>query len=390
MDLLLSGLKWNSCLVYLDDMVIFGRTFEEHLFRLKEVFRRFREAGLKLKPSKCSFCRSQVHFLGHIVSSTGISTDPSKTDFVANWPTPTSRKEVQKFLGLANYYRRFVPGFAAIAKPLHRLTKKTAKFKWTLQCEQAFDDLKQWLTSAPILALPLFSNQFVLDTDASDVGIGAVLSQKQPDGSERVIAYASRVLSKPERRYCVTRKELLAAVSFIKHFRPYLLGNPFLLRTDHSSLTWLYNFKNPEGQLARWLEALQEYNFTIEHRKGRLYGNADAMSRKPCTQCGRDSLIITEDVTLALIKEQNTAIPARSNEDIRKLQMEDPSIGFVLCAKEADERPSPDILKGQSLQVRRLMQLWPRMLVVDGILWRQYEDLETKQEWRQLVVPQSL
>ena len=198
MDLLLSGLKWNSCLVYLDDVIIFVRTFEEHLFRLKEVFRRFREAGLKLKPSKCSFCRSQVYFLGHVVSSTGISTDPSKTDLVANWPTPTSCKDVQKFLGLANYYRRFVSGFASIAKPLHRLTEKTAKFKWSLQCEQAFDDLKQRLTSAPILALPDFSNQFVLDTDASDVGIGAVLSQKQTDGSERVIGYASRVLSKPE------------------------------------------------------------------------------------------------------------------------------------------------------------------------------------------------
>ena len=318
MDLVLSGLKWNACLVYLYDVIIFGRTFEEHLFRLKEVFERFREAGLKLKPSKCSFCRSQVHFLCHVVSSAGVSTDPDKTTLVANWPTPTSCKDVQKFLGLANYYRRFVPGFAAIAKPLHRLTEKTAKFKWPLQCKQAF-------------------------------GIGTVLSQKQSDGREYVIAYASRVVSKPERWYCVTRRELLAAVSFIKHFRPYPLGKPFVLRTDHCSLTWLYNFKNPEGQLARWLEALQEYNFTIEHRKGRLHGNADAMSRRPCTQCGRDSHISTEEVTLALIEQQNIAIPARSHVDIRKLQMEDPSIGFVLHVKETGERPNPEVIKGQSL-----------------------------------------
>ena len=158
------------------------------------------------------------------------------------------------------------------------MTEKTAKFKWSLQCEQALNDFKQHLTSAPILALPDFSKQFVLDTNASDNGIGAILSQKQSDDHEYVVAYASRVLSKPERRYCVTRRELLAAVSFIKHFRPYLLGKPFVLRTDHCSLTWLYNFKNPEGQLAQWLEALQEYNFTIEHRKGHLHGNADAMS----------------------------------------------------------------------------------------------------------------
>ena len=389
MDLLLSGLKWKTCLVYLDDVIIFAHTFEEHLHRLKGVFERFREAGVKLKPSKCLFCRSQVQFLGHVISSAGISTDPSKTILVADWPTPTSGKDVQKFLGLASYYRRFVPACAAIAKPLHRLTEKTAKFKWSTQCEQAFIELKQRLTSAPILALPEFSEHFVLDTDASDVGIGAVLSQKHANGSERVIAYASRVLSKPERRYCVTRKELLAAISFVKHFCPYLLGKPFTLRTDHSSLTWLYNFKNPEGQLARWLEALQEYHFTIEHRKGCLHGNADAMSRRPCSQCGRDSHT-TMEATIAVCKETNTVVPERSNEDIRKLQMEDQSIGFVLRAKEANDRPSPEILKGQSLTVRRLIQLWPRLLISNGTLCRKYEDLGSKQEWTQLVVPQSL
>ena len=198
MDLLLSGLKWNTCLVYLDNVIIYGCTFEEHLFRLKGVFERFREAGLKLKPSKYSFCQTRVHFLGLVVSTEGISTDPSKTSTVASWPTPTCCKDVKKFLGLVNYYRRFVPGCAAIAKRLHRLTEKTAKLKWSHQCEQAFKELKQHLTSAPILTLPDFSKQFVLDTDASDVGIGGILLQKKADDSECVIGYASRVLSKPE------------------------------------------------------------------------------------------------------------------------------------------------------------------------------------------------
>ena len=154
-------------------------------------------------------------------------------------------------------------------------------------------------------------------------------------------------------------------------------------------MTWLYNFKNPEGQLARWLEALQEYHFTIEHCKGRLHGNADAMSRRPCSQCGQDSHT-TIEATIAVCKETNTVIPERSNEDIRKLQMEDQSIGFVLRAKEANDCPSPEILKGQSLTVRRMIQLWPRLLIANGTLCRKYEDLESKQEWTQLVVPQSL
>ena len=386
MDLLLAGLKWNSCLVYLDDVIVVGSTFEEHLLRLREVLERFRDAGLKLKLSKCSFCQEEVHFLGHIVSAKGIQADPSKIDLVANWPVPTSTKEVQKFLGLANYYRRFVPNFATKAKPLHRLTEKTAKFKWSVECQVAFTTLKQCLTTAPILSLPDFTKQFILDTDASDSGIGGVLSQIQQNGSECVIAYSSRVLSKPERRYCVTRKELLAVIYFVKHFRPYLLGKPFVLRTDHGSLTWLSNFKNPEGQMARWLEALQEYNFQIVHRQGRLHGNADAMSRRPCNQCGRQDHIPNEEDLDVYLVQQNSG---DTDQDFRKLQLDDPSIGFVFKAKEENKLPSLEVIKGQSLSTRRLIELWPRLQIHDGMLWRNYEDVQTKQEWKQLIVPQS-
>ena len=175
------------------------------------------------------------------------------------------------------------------------------------------------------------------------------MSQKKAHGSECVIAYASRVLSKPERCYCVTRKELLAAVTFIKHFRPYLLGNPFVLFFD-----MVIQFKESRRLVS--LMAFQEYNFSIEHRKGRLHGNADAMSRRPCTQCGRDSHsnVSTEGVPIAQIV-QETTIPARSNEEIWKLQLENPSIGFMLRVKETNEHPNPDVIKGQSLTIRRLM-----------------------------------
>jgi hypothetical protein len=206
--------------------------------------------------------------LGHIISREGIAPDLSK---IVTWPKPNSIKCVQQFLGLAGYYRRFIKDFTNIAKPLHRLTENASKFMWTTDCQQAFEKLRLLLSQAPVLAHPNFKNAFTLDTDASDTGIGAVLSQIGEDGKEHVIAYGSRLLTKPERKYCVTRKELLAVVYFIDQYRPYLLGQKFILRTDHGSLTWLQNFKDPEGQLARWLEKLQEFDFTILHRRGRSH-----------------------------------------------------------------------------------------------------------------------
>ena len=215
MDMVLAGLQWTNCLVYLDDVIILGKTFEEYLRNLKEVFQRLREAGLRLKPSKCNLCLEEVEFLGNVVSAKGVCTDPKKTEKVAKWPVPTSKKEVQQFLGLANYYRRFVKNLASIAKPLHRLTERAAKFEWTSDCQLAFDSLRQGLVTAPVLAFPDFTRPFILDTDASDTGTGAVLSQSMEDGCEHVIAYASQVLTKPERHYCVTRRELLAVVTFV-------------------------------------------------------------------------------------------------------------------------------------------------------------------------------
>lgn len=289
MDLVLAGLDWSHCLVFIDDLVILGATFRTHLQNLQAVFQRLRDSNLRVKPSKCSFLQSKVHFLGHVVSRDGVSADPEKVDKVANWPVPTSTKEVQQFLGLAGYYRRFVKSFADIARPLHRLTERNAVFRWTKECEAAFTTLRKCLISSPVLAYPDHTKPFILDTDASNTGIGGVLSQQGPDGEERVIAYASRVLSKPERNYCVTRRELLAAIYFTQHFRLYLLGQQFTLRTDHGSLTWLKSFKEPDGQLARWLEHLQQFDFEIVHRPGHKHSNADALSRHPCHQCGRDT-----------------------------------------------------------------------------------------------------
>ena len=176
-------------------------------------------------------------------------------------------------------------GFADVVKPLYKLTEQSNRpFQWTSESDEAFQRLKEAMTHAPVLAYPTSEDPFVLDTDASNQGIGAVLSQLQ-DGKERVVAYYSRVLHKAERRYCVTRKELLGVVEGVRNFHHYLYGRKFLVRTDHGALQWLLNFKNPEGQLARWLEQLGTYDFDIQHRPGRQHGNADALSRRPCGVC---------------------------------------------------------------------------------------------------------
>ena len=287
MERVLSSLQWQICLIYIDDIIIFSQTLDEHITRLDEILRRLRKAGLKLKPKKCDLFQHKVTYLGHVVGQDGIETDPSKIDKIKEWPEPTTVTEIKAFLGLCSYYRRFVKNFSSIARPLVKLTEKDVEFKWSSDQETAFQTLKRSLMSSPILSYPQAEGEFVLDTDACDFGIGAVLSQVQ-NGEEKVISYASRTLGKAERKYCVTRKELLAVIYFTQHFKHFLYGRHFTVRTDHGSLRWLRNFKNPEGQIARWIEILETYDFTIEHRPGVKHGNADALSRRPCKQCGRD------------------------------------------------------------------------------------------------------
>ena len=282
MEKVLRGLHWRTVLIYLDDVVVFSQTVEQHLERLEEVFIRLRSAKLKLKPRKCALFKPEVKYLGHIVSKHGISTDPEKTQAMATWPRPSNLTDVRSFLGATGYYRRFIKDYARIAKPLTRLTIKDVPFEWTEEVNSAFIRLRTELTQAPILGYPDPRLPYILDTDASDVAMGAVLSQIQ-EGQERPVAYYSKTFSHEERNYCVTRKELLAVLRACQHFRPYLYGRKFLLRTDHESLRWMTRLKEPRGQLARWLEELQEFNMDIQHRKGTSHSNADALSRRPCS-----------------------------------------------------------------------------------------------------------
>ncbi|KAL5486484.1 hypothetical protein EMCRGX_G018971 [Ephydatia muelleri] len=364
MDRVLGTLKWSSCLVYFDDIIVVGSSFGDHLRHIASVLMKLREAGLKLKPTK------------------------SKTEVIAKWPTPQSRKEVQQFLGLANYYRRFIKNFGTIAKPLHRLTEKNITFQWTDTCQQAFDNLRKCLMTSPILAHPDWSKSFILDTDASDCGIGAVLSQVNSDASECVIAYASRSLSRQEQRYCVTKRELLAVVEFVKHFREYLLGRRFTLRTDHGSLVWLKNFKEPEGQLARWLERLEEYDFTVVHRQGSLHNNADALSRIPCRQCGRSSHSKDVPEGSALVGVVNSLpFQTYTAEQMRQFQSVDPIIGPVYNAVSLGELPSSEELNTWGRESKWLLQQWDSLVLDKGLLWR--KDLEDANK-SQFILPYVL
>ena len=287
MELVMKGLQWKTLLVYLDDLIIFSKTFDEHLSRLDEVLHRLSRAGLKLKPSKCALFQYEVLYLGHIVTPDGVKPNPDKVRAVTEWPTPTNIGDVRSFLGLCSYYRKFIRGFATISRPLNRLLESGVQFDWNTECELAFSELKSALTCDKVMAYPCNTGTFILDTDASAFGIGATLSQIQVNPAngrteERPIAYASRTLTKTQRRYCVTRRELLAVVTFVHHFRHYLLGQKFTIRTDHSSLRWLVSFREPMGQMARWLEMLSQFNFRMEYRAGKNHSNADALSRAPC------------------------------------------------------------------------------------------------------------
>ena len=285
MDRVSCGMRWSRCLVYLDDVISFGKTVPEAIWRLEEVLARLSDFGLQLKAKKCTFMQTEVGFLGHIVGRTGLACDPIKLSAVRDWHEPTRLKGVRQFIGFVGYYRRFVKDFAKLADPLVLLTRKGVPFVWGSDQQNSFDALKACLLCAPILGFPTEDDRFVLDTDTSLFAIGGVLSQIQNE-EEVVIAYASRSLRISQRRYCTTRREMLAAVVMCTHFRSYLRGSQFTLRTDHSSLRWLQKFKNEDGMLARWYLLLGQFSVTFEYRPGSLHNNADGMSRQ-CGQCSR-------------------------------------------------------------------------------------------------------
>lgn len=279
MNTVLAKLTGLKAFVYLDDIIIYAHSISDHsAVKLQAVFDRLRTFNLKLHPSKCSFMRKEVNYLGHVITDQGVKPNPQKIQSVVNFPIPTNEKEVKSLLGLSGYYRRFVPGYGRIAKPLTSLLKKDVPFKWTDLCQASFDELKSILTTEPLLQYPDFSRPFNLTCDASIYAIGCVLSQG-PIGSDPSIAYASRTLNRAEQNYNTTEKELCAIVWGVNQFRPYLFGQKFNIIIDHRALSWLFNIKDPGSRLTRWRLKLAEYEYEIHFKLGVSNTNADGLSR---------------------------------------------------------------------------------------------------------------
>ena len=387
MERVLRGLTFEHCLVYLDDILVFSRSIDDHVAGLRKVLERLREAGLKAKPSKCQFGRKTMDYLGHVVSTEGIAPQENKVKAVREFPVPKNPTVVRSFVNLAGYYRRFIPKFSSIAKPLFDLLRKGDEFTWTDECRAAMDSLKAKLTEAPILTFPRFQERFYVATDASNTGLGAVLFHKI-DRKESVVSYASRTLSEAEQKYSVVEKEALGLVWAVNHFRVYLLGRPFTLITDHCPLKWLKSFKDPTGRIARWLMILSEYQWDIEHRKGREHGNADGLSRRRTEGAGPETADVDggqrlEELLPPLaegraeggeVEEVNAVglLPRWTMRELAEMQAEDSLLGRVQQLLKDGKEPQSKQWKTTSAE-RIFKQVFGTLHLREGVIFRRVD-----------------
>jgi hypothetical protein len=293
MDKVLGRFKWQIALVYIDDIIIYSNDFDKHVKDFDTVLSLVAKSGLTLSLKKCHLAYQSITALGHTISNLGIGTADSTVQAVKSFPQPKNLKELQRFLGLCVYYRRFVKDFSKIAQPLYKLTKKDVPYVWDASCEDTFNKLKRKLCSTPILAHPQYDKPFILYTDACTMGVGAILAQLDDDGKEHPIVYLSRSLSPAEQNYTITELECLAIVWSVKKLHPYIDGIDFTLITDHSALQWLSDFSGTNKRLVRWSMDLQPYreHMTIKYRAGKVHTNVDPLSRAPLPVCNNISTI---------------------------------------------------------------------------------------------------
>lgn len=441
MEMVLRGLPWKTCLVYLDDVLIYSHSFSEHLQHLEEILSRFQSSGLKLNPSKCSFATEQVQFLGHVVSKNGIQPDPKNVKSVQDWPTPRSATEVRAFLGLCSYYRKFIRNFAHHSVPLHALTEKNALFHWTSQCQDAFTYLKHALSNPPVIAFPDFTLPFSLYTDASCSAIGVVLGQRQGH-QEKVIAYASHVLTKAERKWSTYDRELWAIVWAVRHFRHYLYKQPFVIVTDHKPLLGLRKIpidNDRTGRRARWALELDSFEWTVLHKDGHRHLNADALSRRPAdtrpteqsSPCISPANLQTDerharsvsppspvnsvhhhsscstnpkqvscnqatpqppgpDVQCATQSVSSTCVLQLPEEDLREEQQQDPILSVVISWKAKGRKPPYWHMRKCTAVEKALWREYHRLTFHNGLLCRKVFNPSTNSVLYQVVVPHAL
>ena len=360
-----------------------------------------------------------MRYLGHIVSGKGIATDPDKTTQVKDWPTPTNRKELRRFLGFTGYYRRFIKGYSQIVSPLYRLTSgdprrrkrgskrnspsTTPPFVWTDDCQKAMDLLKKYMTSPPILAYADYDLPFILQTDASGVGLGAVLSQIQ-NGTERVIAYISRGLNPAESRYPAHKREFLAMKwAITDKLRDYLLGNKFTVLTDNNPLLYVTTSAKLDATGQRWVAALSQFDFTVKYKPGKNNAAADALSRKPHSDFSRTSMSFQKDaITIPshiiqaicssqppvslpfmepptarcdVITQSHTPVtvnelPRVSHKDLISAQRTDPDISRAIYYLEKGRKPNPSERTHERPECLSYLRQWEKLQMRDGALYR--------------------
>ena len=413
MERCMGELNLRDCLIYLDDVIIFSTTFEEHLERLDAVFSRLEEHNLKLKGTKCEFMKSHVTYLGHVVSENGIETDPDKTEAIRSWSIPKTVKEVRAFLGFTGYYRRFIQDYAKIARPHNDLLvghctnrkmksknkNKKTPFVWTEKQQDAFDTLRDKLMNPPVLAYADYRLPFKLHTDASTSGLGAVLYQHQ-EGQDRVVAYASRSLKTSERNYPAHNLEFLALKwAITDKFHDYLYGATFDVVTDNNSITYVFTTAKLDATGQRWLAELSNYNCSISYRSGKQNADADGLSRKKqetTTQIFPDVLkgvcnaaicnaVTVDDVSLSEVltdpEEETSSEPdhdqevpqevlqgtALTSQDWHKAQSSDSNIRVLIDGIIEGKRPST---KENKHLDKRFLLAWDNYRLKDGILYR--------------------
>ena len=347
MDIVLTGLLGTGALVYLDDIMVYSENVESHYVKLEQVFSRLRRANLKLKLEKCQFFRQSLVYLGYLVTTEGLKPDPAKVSTLENYPPPTSVEEARSFVGLAGYYRQMIPGFSHLAAPITNLFKKNVVFEWSPECHRAFQEIIRRLITYPVIRFPDFSKPFIISTDASGYGIGAVLSQRDDEGVEHPISFASRLLSKAERNYPVIEREALGVVWALAKFRTMVYGYELDIRVDHQPLTSLFKDKTLEGKLSRWALKVAEYNATITYRPGRLNTVPDCLSRLPAAKVR----VVKTTPTLTL-------------DDIRIGQQNDPEI--VKMANQVCKLYRDGILYHRRLD-QTLVPVLPKPLIHDAL-----------------------